>query len=293
MDEKGSLEEASYLAQLSASETEFWAALWHSAPAVAFHELGIDAVRFGPVLAVCVAAEPTETALNFILGAGEARSVEHGHLGDAARWLESRCLELDGIPVDESGVDYRVSVIPGLPDSRAAEDFMKARGARRSEGPAKLIRGVSPPQFAQPPGIEVHDWNEWDDGFAGPLAESLGLPDMAEMFFCSLPEDESDAWACYCATDGTGPLAYAATRHHARVATVALGSRPSVGHEGAGQTAILHRCIRDAAAADCEMVVITSAGREPAVADRESMIQAGFRPTARSATWLSRVNVRA
>jgi hypothetical protein len=137
----------------------------------------------------------------------------------------------------------------------------------------------------------VLDWNEWDDWFYGPLAEGLGLPGSAELFFYSLLEKESDVWSCYGAVDGDDPLAYAVMHRHSGVATLALGSRPVEGREGEGQTALLHRCIVDAAEAGCDMLVIANAGQEPPAADRECMVQAGFETAFRVPTWTSRVSV--
>jgi hypothetical protein len=285
--------EPSYIARVSASEREFWAALWRSPVGVAIHELGIDAVRFGPVLAACMTREPAELALNFVLGAGEAGAVEQGHLADAVTWLESRRLDLCGFDSDHCGVDYRVPLISGLPDAKAAEGLLTAKEAERADGPAKLLRSVSPPQFEPPRRVEVLDWREWDDGFSGPIAEALGLPSVAETFFVGLPESESEAWRCYCAASTAGPLAYAAMHWHAGVATLALGSRPAEDREGTGQAAILHRCILDSAAAGCEIVAIASAGLEPAVVDRESMIRAGFQAALPTSVWTNRIGVPA
>lgn len=277
------------LARISASEKEFWQTLWDVSVIDAVNECGIDFVRFGPVLAACIASEPADTQVNFILGGGEARAVEHGHLADAAAWLESRCLEDEG----RIGVDYCVPVVPGLPDSAAAESWLRARGAHRDDGSMRLIRDTSPLQLTVPTGVEVLEWDEWDEGFSGPLAEALDLPDSAEVFFYSLLEPESDVWDCYCAADEDGPLAYAAMHNHAGVATLALGSRPAEGREGRGQTALLQRCIADAAQAGCDLITIANAGQEPPAADRKSMIDVGFDPAFRVPVWSSRVAVEA
>ncbi len=278
------------LARISASEREFWRALWETPVIDAIYERGIDSARFGPVLAACITSEATDTGVNFILGGGEAGAVEHGHLADAAAWLESRCLEHDG----RVGVDYRVPVVPGLPDSAAAEDCLRAWGVQREEGSTRLVRDTSaPPSAKKPPRVEVLDWNEWDDGFSGPLAESLGLPGFAEVFFYSLLERESDVWNCYGAIGEDRPLAYAVMHRDSGVATLVLGSRPAEGHEGEGQVALLQRCIADAAQAGCDMIMIANAGQEPPGADRESMVRVGFESVFRAPTWTSRAEVGA
>jgi len=260
------------------------------AVADAAYEHGVDFAQFGPVMAACIGSQSADMEVNFILGGGEAGAVENGHLADAAAWLESRCLQDEG----RVGVDYRVSIIPGLPDSTAAEDWLRARGDERGDGSMRLVRDTAPPQFDLPAGVTTLDWDEWDEGFSGPLAHSLDLPWPAESFFYCLLEMESDTWSTYGAVDAEGPLAYAAMHRHAGVATLALGSLEVEGREGQGQMALLHRCITDAAQSGCDTIMIASAGQEPPAADRRSFTQAGFEPAFRVPSWChSRVAVTA
>jgi hypothetical protein len=238
-----------------------------------------------------MADDPDELGFNFILGSSEAGAVEHGHLADAVAWLESRPQPTHGIgDADAFGVDFRVPITPGLPSSASAERWLQERGALREPGPARLVRDTSPPRFASPPGIEVLDWDEWDDGFPEPLAESLGLPSRAELFFIGLPVENDDAWRCYGAVDKDGALAYAAMRLDSGVAILTFASRPSP-RDGAAQIALLHRCIQEAAAAGCDLIAVTDAGHEPPVIDRECLIRAGFEAAFQVPTWCSRVEV--
>jgi hypothetical protein len=161
----------------------------------------------------------------------------------------------------------------------------------RGDGAAKLIRDGSAPGFDEPEGIEVLDWESWDDGFGGPLAESLGLGRTGAYFFLCLPSEEG--WRCYCSIIGDDPLAYLAMRIHDDVATIALASRPCPGRDGEGQLAVLHRCIEDARAAGCDSFVLVDAGGEPPTGDRESLLGAGFEVAYRVPSWRSPARVTA
>lgn len=273
------------IARLSQSEKAFWVALWDSPDPDTLHDSGADSVRFGSLRALLVTEQRHDRGVNLILGAGEPGTVEHGHLNDATRLLETRCFYME----DERGVDYRVPVVPGLAESAAAEEWLAEREHVRAEGAAKLIRDGSEPAFEQPDGIEVLDWDSWDDGFGGPLAESLGLARMGEVFFACLPSD--DDWSCYCSVVGDDPLAYVAMHVHDDVAAIALASRPCPGRDGEGQLAALHRCIEDARAVGCDSFVLVDAGAEPPIGDRESLLRAGFEVAYRVPSWRSPTRV--
>lgn len=293
MGEQGNAAAAWDVARLAESEKMFWVDLWGAPCADTLYECGADQVRFGPVRAACLTREPGNVGLNFVLGAGEANAVGHGHLADAVDWLESRCMSWDGFAVDfgDQGVDYRVPVVPGLPESRQAERWLSATGHTSARGAVKLVRDTSAVRQAPSAGIEVLDWEEWDEGFGEPLAESLGLPRSAAIFFLCLL-DHAD-WRCYCAVRGDDPLAYVAMRSHAGVASIALASRPYEGQGGDGQLAVLQRCVADAAAEGCDTVAVADAGVEPPTIDRQSLLRAGFEPAYRVPSWRSPARVAA
>lgn len=278
--------------RLSVGEKEFWTALWEQAPFLMWEECGLDMVRFGPICAGCMADDPCELGFNFILGSSEAGAVEHGHLANAVAWLEARPVPTRGGGVAEDfGVDYRVPVVPGLPGSESVEGWLRERGATRRPGPAKFARDTSPPRFASPTGIEVLDWDEWDDGFPEHLSESLRLPSRASSLFCGLPLENDAAWCCYGAVDDDGPLAYAAMHLDSGVATLVFASLPSEFREGEGQVALLNRCIQRAAEEGCDMIAITDAGHGPAVIDRECLERVGFEVAFEVPTWCAQVGV--
>lgn len=264
---------------LDEAEKRFWRGLWETAVEDAVVDLGIDMVRFGPVEAAVVAEEPQEQALNFVLGAAAPGAVEDGYLPAAIKWMERH------------DVDYRIPLAPGLPELAAAEEWLRGHRYRLVEGPAKLLRDGSPPGFPAPPGIDIYERTEpWEDeGFGDPLAESLGLANWAATFFFDLPG--AAGWRCYCAVDGDEPLAYVAMRVHEGVAVLALASRLAGVRDGVGQAAVLHRCIADAASAGCTTMAVAEAGCEPAVADRRSLVEAGFEDAVRSFTWQPRARV--
>lgn len=286
MGEQGKLKAAACdVARLTASEKAFWIGLWEAPIPDTLHETGADTVRFGPIQAVCVTEEPRHPGVNFILGASEVGAVSNGHLGDAVRWLETRCFAWS----EDRGVDYRVPVVPGLPEAAAAEGWLRGCGHLRDGGTAKLVRGAARRRFAPAPDIEVLDWDDWDEGFGAPLAESLGLASTAENFFLCLMGDED--WRCYCAIIGDDPLAYVAMHVDEGVASIALASRPYAGRDGDGQLAVLHRCMEDAEEEGCDALVLVDAGGEPPVSDRASLVRAGFEVAYRVPSWRSPAQV--
>jgi hypothetical protein len=264
---------------LDQAEKQFWRGLWDTACEDAVVDLGIDMVQFGPVEAAVVVEEAAEPALNFILGAGAPGAIEDGYLPAAVKWMERH------------DVDFRVPLTPGLPEREAAERWLQRHHYRLLEGPMKMLRDGSPPQSQAPPGIDIYERvDPWEDeGFGDPLAESLGFASWAATFFLDLP-GTSD-WRCYCAVDGDEPLAYVAMHLHRGVAVLALASRLVGERDGLGQAAVLHRCVADAAAAGCRTMAVAEAGCEPAVADREALLRAGFENAARTHTWQSRARV--
>jgi hypothetical protein len=148
-----------------------------------------------------------------------------------------------------------------------------------------------PPLFRSPPGIDVYERvDPWEDeGFGDPLAESLGFANWAATFFLDLPG--TDGWRCYCAVDGDEPLAYVVMLTYEETAVLALASRLVGERDGIGQSAVLHRCITDAAAAGCKTIAVAEAGCEPAVADRESLLRAGFAEGFRTFTGQPRARI--
>lgn len=263
---------------LDSADKVFWSDVWDTAVEDAVDDMGIGMRWFGPVLAGLVSGEPGDPGLNFILGAGSEGAIEGGYLDEAVRWVE------------QHDVDYRVPMIPGLPGVAAAEKWFFRHGSARLKGPVRLVRNGSHPQFVAPEIEVIERTDAWDDeSFGDPLAESLRLPSWASTFFLDL--QGKPGWRCYCSVDGDNPLAYLAMLIHDGVAEAVLASRPVGGLEGKGQDAVVYRCLSDAAAAGCEVVVVAEAGYEPAVADRQSLVEAGFVDAFRTFIWQPRARV--
>jgi hypothetical protein len=91
-------------------------------------------------------------------------AVEGGHLAAALDWTESL------------GLDCRVPIRPDFGEPAAAEDHLNQRGYRRTAKLAMFVRGGGPPEFPEPPGIEVDEIVEESEGFAV-TEESLDYPD--------------------------------------------------------------------------------------------------------------------
>lgn len=264
---------------LDEAEKRFWKGLWETAVEDAVVDLGIDMVLFGPVAAAVVSEEPEELALNFILGAAAPGAMEDGYLPAAVKWMERH------------DVDYRVALSPDLPEAAEAKAWLRRHQHRMADGPARLLRDGSPPRFSPPPGIDVYERVDprEDEGFSDPLAEGLGLANWAGTFFFDLPG--TAGWHCHCSVDGDEPLAYSAMLIHEQTAVLTLASRPAGELDGIGQRAVLHRSISEAAAAGCTAIAVAEAGQEPAVADRKSLVEAGFVDAFRAFTWQPRARV--
>ena len=250
---------------LDEAEKRFWRGLWDTAVEDAVVDLGIDMVRFGPVAAAVVVEEPAEPALNFVLGAAAPRAVEDGYLPAAVKWMERH------------DVDYRVPLAPGLPEFAAAEEWLQRHRYRLVDGPAKLLRDGSPPQLrrrrrgststsASTPGKTKAS--------AIPWRRASGLP-TGRRPSSSTCRERTDGAATARST-ATSPWPTWRCTIHEGVAVLALASRLVGERDGLGQRAVLHRCIADAAAAGCTTMAVAEAGCEPAVADRESLVRAGF-----------------
>lgn len=265
---------------LSEAEKRFWRELWSAACEDALDEMMIDMARFGPVQAAVTAAEPGSHALNFALGAAAPGATAHGHLEDALAWLESH------------EVEYRVQVETGAAEAAMAEEALSQREHRRLGSLAKLVRDASAPRFAATAGIDLYERLEpfEDEGFGSPIAESLGLPYWGATFFDNLPG--RDGWHCCCGASGDDPLAHAVMMLDREVAVLALASSACPPEqEGKGQAVVLHSCIVTAAAAGCKTLVMADAGRQPAEADRRSLVEAGFEQAYECAIWRPKARV--
>jgi GNAT superfamily N-acetyltransferase len=252
--------------------------MWNSVVAEAVTESGVEVERFGPVQATCFGDLPEASSLNQIQGAAEPGAIEDGHLADAVEWMRAR------------EVDYRVPVAESRPGATAADAWLSARGYEHGGGWIKLVRDATPPAWPQNPEIKIYELGEDEadgEGLSTIAAEALGLPVTAGTLFFSLPQ--ADRWRCYTAalSPEEGVVATGSMLIHEGVAQ--LGPGTTLEHcRGRGcNTALLHRRLRDAAAAGCHTVFVELGEREPErlSAAHRNLRRAGFEIAYRSRNW--------
>jgi hypothetical protein len=256
-------------------ERHFWLELWRAPVVDAIDEHGIETRRYGPVQVTVAPNVPQTPLLNLVLGAAEPDAVRDGHLAEALDWVESL------------GIDCRIPIRPEFEESGAAEDHLNQRGYRRTASLAKYVRDASPPDFPEPPGIEVVEFTEETEGFSDYFVEGLGLESAAFCFFDGLPGRRP--WRCYVAIDeseyGTGA---AMMMLHHEVAQLGFAAVNESARGGGSHMALLRRRILDAAAARCQLLFadveepVDGAGLSPAAANLE---RAGFRLAAVRPVW--------
>ena len=243
----------------------------------AVEECGIEARRYGPVLAAVVAALPEEAQFNRVLGATAPDAVTGGHLEEALDWVES------------VGVEVRVPVTPGGAEAAATEALLERRGYSPGESRVRFVRPAVPPDFPEPPGIAVVEIEECVEGFSDIPGEALGLDLIAQSFLDPLPRREG--WRAYLAYDPNGDLiASASMFRHLEVATLAFAGTFE-GFRGQGaHLALLRRRIADAGGPLCHTLCAEvelspeEAHDDPHPAIR-NLVRAGFKQMAVRAVW--------
>jgi hypothetical protein len=261
---------------LSMYERHFWLELWRAPGVAAVEEQGFEMRLYGPVQATVIAASPRTSLLNVVLGAAEPGAVGDGHLAEALDWIESL------------GIECRVPVRPDTGESGAAEDHLNRRGYRRTAFLARFARDASPPGFPEPPGIEVDEWTEGNEGFSDCFAEGLGLEFPADHVFDCLPGRRP--WRCYVAVDEEERGAGAATMlTHFRVAQLGSAATREYARGRGVHMALLRRRILDAAAARCELLFADAEepledpdGPSPAT---RNLVRAGFTQVSAQTVW--------
>lgn len=249
---------------LDEGERRFWGDVWESVPAGIAAERGIELRRFGPVRASIVTALPGAGMMNLVLGATEPGAVEGGHLAAATEWAESR------------GVDHYVPVTPGLPETDAAERWLKGNGFGRGYAWMKFVRDSHPPRFAAP-AVEVAELADPErEPFGAIAATGFGLPAWAAAFFANLPGRAG--WRCYVARVDGEAQACAAMHIHDGVAEFGIAATLEPARGRGCQLALLHRRILDAIEAGCHTLFVETGERVP---DRPSaryrnILRAGF-----------------
>lgn len=264
-------------AALDRTERLFWREIWESAAPDAIEERGIELETFGPIQASIVADLPGVQMMNLVLGADEPNAVEEGHLEEAIEWVES------------FGVDYYVPLTPGALGTPSAEDWLNRRGFEQASRWIKFVRGASPPELPEPPGVEVFELEKGEgEGLATIAAEGFGLPSWAGTFFFDLPGREG--WRCYVAVvDGIGQACGAMLVHEGLAGFGVAATMESARGRGC-QTALLHRRILDAVASGCHTLIVEAGERtpDPPATSYRNIVQAGFRAAYLRPNWQPR-----
>jgi GNAT superfamily N-acetyltransferase len=249
---------------LDACERDFWGDVWQSVPAELAREKGVERRDFGPVRASIARELPRVGMMNLVLGATEPGAVEGGHLAAAVDWAESQ------------GVNYYVPVTPGLPETEAAEAWLRSNGNTEGYAWMKFIRDAHPPRFAAPD-VEVIELTDPEQApFGMVIASGFGLPAWASAFFAKLPGHEG--WRCYGALVDGEVQACAAMHLHGGLAEVGPAATLEPARGRGCQMALLHRRIADAIDAGCDTFWVETGERVPdkPSASYRNILKAGF-----------------
>lgn len=255
-------------------EQRYWREIWRTAVYDAVEEHRIDLARFGPVQAALVASEFEEPMLNVIWGAEAPDTIEAEHLADAVEWVRSH------------GVDHRIPLTPGSPTPSAAERWLRRRGyEQEEEGVAKFVRDISPPAFAEPPGIEIVEFDGDEPGESETFSELMvtGLGGWwMETFFYGI--QDRPGWRAFVAIDEEERgLSCALMLTHEEVAELGPVAPMEAEAPGGGdcQIALLRHCILEAAGAGCRLIAAEAGEPDPEVPSTSygNLLEAGFEQT--------------
>jgi hypothetical protein len=265
------------VAMLERVAQRFRLEMWSSVVQIAVLEEGVEAQRFGPVLATSFGERPLEPALNQIRGAAQPGAVAEGHLGDAVEWMRAR------------EVEYRVLVAEDGAGAGEAEEWLGDHGYERDAAWTRFVREGAPPELPADPEVEVFALGEEIDGegFSAIVREALGLPEIAETLLFSLPVEPG--WRCYTATvppEGR-LLAAGAMLINDGVAQLGLDATLEPGRGRGANKALLRRRLLDAAEAGCHTVFAELGESEPEslAAHAHNLRAAGFAEASGSHVW--------
>jgi len=256
-------------------ERRFWTDVWDSVPAEVARDHGIERRDFGPIRGVIVRDLAEVGMLNLLLGAAEDPS--GGELGAAIEWARSR------------GVAPYVPLSPGLPESAAAEAWLKERGFTPAYAWMKFVRDAHQPRFPTPEDVEVVELTAADEEPFGTIAAiGFGLPAWAAEFFARLPGREG--WRCYIAKVDGKAQACGAMLIDEGIAEFGIAATLEQARGRGCQTALLHRRISDAAEAGCRTLFVETGERVPdrPSASYRNILRAGFEEAYLRPNWQRR-----
>ncbi|HEU4702596.1 MAG TPA: GNAT family N-acetyltransferase [Conexibacter sp.] len=257
---------------LDAVERRFWGDLWRAAPPALAAEHGVELRAFGPLQATLARGLAPVRAMNLVLGAAEAGAEE---LAAGLAWAEAQ------------NVDFYVAVTPGLAGSAAAEQLLRERGYEPGYAWMKFVRGVEPPERPDPDGVEVKQLGPGDGAPLGRIVSAgFGLPPWIGALFEGVCG--ADGWRCYAALLDGEPVAAATLRIEGAVALCGAAATLETARGRGCQTALLHRRIRDAAAAGCRTMFVETGERteERPSASYRNILRAGFREAYVRPNWV-------
>lgn len=260
--------------RLDRTERRFWREVWESVPPGVAAEHGVEMKTFGPLQVAVVTALPGRAMMNLTLGAAEPGAVADGHLEAAVTWAGSR------------GVDAYVPVTPGLPDSVAAEEWLRVNGFAPGYSWMKFLRDTHPPRFKVADEIEVVELSDPEQEPFGMIAATgFDLPAWAAAFFAGLPGRQD--WRCYVARIGGTAQACAAMLVDGAVAELGIAATLEPARGRGCQPALLHHRIVDAAASGCDTLLIETGERTPGrpSPSYRNILRAGFKESYLRPNW--------
>jgi len=260
---------------LDATEKRFWGELWGAAPLALAAAHGIERRAFGAVQATLVRDLAPVRAMNLVLGAAEAAAED---LAAALDWAEA------------FGADFYVPVTPGLSGAAAAETLLRARGYEPGYAWMKFVRGPEPPQRPDPQGVEVVELgaDAGDGALLGRIVSAgFGLPSWMGALFEGVCG--TDGWRCYAALVGGEAVAAATLLLNGEVAELGAAATLEAARGRGCQTALLHRRIRDAAAAGARVLLVETGVQteDRPSASYRNILRAGFRETYARPNWIT------
>lgn len=264
-------------AALDRVERRFWTDVWDSASGGVTAEKGLMRRDFGPARAFAIEALPEVSMLNLVLGAAEPEAVGGGHLAAATEWIAAR------------GVSPYIPVAPGKPGSEAAEDWLRANGFAPGYAWMKFVRDPHPPRFREPAGVEVREIGAGDEEPFGMIAATgFELPAWGAALFAGLPGRAG--WHCYVARVDGETQACAAMLIREGIAEFGVAATLEPARGRGCQLALLHRRIRDAAAAGCRTLFVETGERVPGrpAASYRNILRAGFEEAYLRPNWTRR-----
>jgi len=250
--------------------------MWGTVCEDAVIECGIEEECFGPVQATVFEALPEAPKLNLVLGAADPGAVEDGHLAAAIEWM------------DRFGVDYRVPVAHGLPETAAAEAFLNRRGFEQGRGRLKYVRDASLPERSGDASIKVWEIGQHEaDGetMVFDAAPALGLPSKAASLLFSLPLQEH--WRSYTVQLEDRIVSFGSMLLNDGVAWIGLDATVEDARGRGCNQVLLRERILAAAEAGCTTIFteLEEDGSEGIAATGRNLLRAGFVPAYRSMNW--------